>query len=145
MWLRRIDDSGTEFRYELETFYSAPLMLDNWGQTQMFVLYKYYKNNDGEFSLCRSNEKVYVTIETLLSKFVAIDSEVDKTMLDLESFRTNTYAKNLEDSLSPFNLGRVEDVNESSADNDQITNLDNNAVLNAATNVYAPEEHKFVN
>jgi hypothetical protein len=52
MWLRRIDDSGEEFRYELETFFSAPLMFDNCGRlekTQMFVLYKYWKNNDGEF------------------------------------------------------------------------------------------------
>lgn len=136
MWLRRIDDSGEEFRYELETFFSAPLMFDNCGRlekTQMFVLYKYWKNNDGEFQLCKSDEKVYVTIETLLSKFVAIDSAVDKTIQDLENFKTNIYAKNLEDSLSPFNLGCIVDVSKPSADlanccpeaNNQITNLDN--------------------
>ncbi len=49
MWLRRIDDSGTEFRFELDSFYSVPLMLDDCGQTQMFALYKYWKDNNGEF------------------------------------------------------------------------------------------------
>jgi len=76
--------------------------------------------------LCKSNEKVYVTIETLLSKFVAIDSTVDKQIMALQNFITNVRAKNLEDVLAPFNLGSVENVNESSADNNQITNLDSN-------------------
>ena len=76
--------------------------------------------------MCKSNEKVYVTIETLLSKFVAIDSTVDKQIMALQNFITNVRAKNLEDVLAPFNLGSVENVNESSADNNQITNLDSN-------------------
>lgn len=49
MWLRRIDDSGAEFRFELDSFYSAPLMLDDCSQTQIFALYKYWKDNNGEF------------------------------------------------------------------------------------------------
>lgn len=76
--------------------------------------------------MCKSNEKVYVTIETLLSQFVAIDSTVDKQITALQNFITNVRAKNLEDVLAPFNLGRVENVDESSTDNDQITNLDSN-------------------
>ena len=126
MWLRRINDNGKEFRYELETFYSASLMLDDCSQTQMFVLYKYWKDNNGEFQLCKSNEKTYVTIETLLSQFVAIDSKVDKQIIELQNFKTNVQAKNLEDSLTPFNFGCVEDISEPSADNNQIINLDSN-------------------
>lgn len=118
MWLRRIedtrsiyDDSGEEFRYELETFYSAPLMFENCGhfeQTQIFVLYKYYKNNNGEFELCKSNEKVYVTIETLLSNFVVIDSKVDVVLKDLTSFKKDFYAKNLEESIAPFIMDKTD-------------------------------------
>ena len=130
MWLRRINDSGVEFRYELETFYTAPLMLDDGGQTQCFVVYKYWKDNNGEFKLCRSNEKVYVTIETLLSQFVKIDSPVDNTIKSLQEFKSNIQAKNLEDSLTPFVLNKSEESNNTTLDptcldeEKAITNLD---------------------
>lgn len=110
MWLRRINSDGNEFRYELETFYSVPLMLDDGSNTTCFVLYKYWKDNNGEFKLCRSNEKVFVTIETLLSEFVQIDSHVDKELNALQEFKRNIQAKNLEDSLAPFCVGGVEEV-----------------------------------
>jgi hypothetical protein len=126
MWLRRINDSGNEFRYELETFYTAPLLMDDFMQTQMFPLLKYWKNNNGEFQLCKCNEKVYVTVEMLLSNFVAIDSNVDKKIKDLEQFKQNVQANNLENSLKPFVLGDVENVPTDDANiTQQVTNLDN--------------------
>ena len=127
MWLRRIDTDGSEFRYELEDFYTAPLMTGKGQYTQMFVVYCYYKNNDGEFKLCKYNEKVYVTIETLLSMFVAIDSEVDEKIKDLQEFKKNVQAQNLEESLAPFTLGCVEESNNVCAD---CANLDKNKTVN---------------
>ena len=126
MWLRIINDSGNEFRYELETFYAAPLLNDDFTQTQMFPLLKYWKNNDGEFQLCRCNEKIYVTVETLLNNFIAIDSNVDKKIKDLDAFKQNVQSNNLEGSLKPFVLGDVTYVS-TNASNDvpQVTNLDN--------------------
>lgn len=127
MWLRRIDSDGSEFRYELEDFYTATLMTGKGQQTQMFVIYKYYKNNDGEFKLCKCNEKVYVTIEMLLSAFVVIDSEIDKKIKDLQEFKKNAQAQNLEKSLAPFTLGCVEESNNVFAD---CANLDKNTTVN---------------
>lgn len=109
MWLRRINDYSNEFRYELESSYSAPLMQADGSKTQIFVLYCYYKNNDGEFRLMRTDDKIHVTIETLLSEFVAIDSKMDKTITELQDFKCNTQAKNLEDSLKPFCFDFVEE------------------------------------
>ncbi len=124
MWLRRIDQDGSEFRYELDDCYAAPLMTEKGHQTQMFVVCKYFKNNDGEFQLCRCNEKVYVTIEMLLSTFVAIDSEVDEKIKDLQKFKKDVQSKNLEESLAPFTLNRVEEHNVTD-NGETITNLDN--------------------
>ena len=112
MWLRKINDNSNEFRYELETFYSAPLMQEDGSKTQMFVLYCYYKNNDGEFKLVRTDDKIYVTIETLLSEFVVIDSKIDKTITELQGFKRNAQAKNLEDSLKPFCFNSVEETSD---------------------------------
>ena len=109
MWLRRFNGNGDEFRYKLETFDATPLMLDNGGQTMCFHLYKYFKNNNGEFVLCKSNEDVLVTIETLLSTFVAIDSPMDNNIKSLQEFRQNTWGEKLSESLSPFYLGGIEE------------------------------------
>jgi hypothetical protein len=54
------------------------MMNEDGSITTAFVLYKYWRNNDGEFEMCSSNNKVVVSLETLMSRFVEIDSELDK-------------------------------------------------------------------
>lgn len=110
MWLRRIDSDGLEFRYELETYDSQSLMLPDGGQTQIFLVYKYYKDNNGEFQRCSHNSKVYVTIETLLSSFILIDSPIDEKLIKLNKFKLDTYSKKLEESLKPFCFNKTEEV-----------------------------------
>ena len=118
MWLKKINqgDNGYEFRYELQTFYTEPLMLADGSQTQCFMMYKYWRDNNGEFQLCKSDAKILVSIETLLSQFIQIDSQVDNTLKNLQEFKDNTQAKNLEDSLAPFYLGDTQEINGNNLD-----------------------------
>ena len=44
-----------------------------------------------------------------MSKFILIDSDVDKTITELRKFKHETQAKVLEESLKPFVLGSVEE------------------------------------
>ena len=102
MWFRSINDSGSEFRYALEDWYTIAVLLEDGFCTQCFPAYKYYKNNSGEWEMCKSNNKIYVPIKTLMSDFVMIDSNVEKSITELQNFKRETQAKNLEDSLRPF-------------------------------------------
>lgn len=109
MCLRNINDGGTEFRYEIEDWYTIPVLLENGFCTQCFPAYKYYKNNSGEWEMCKANNKVYIPLKTLMSKFVMIDSDIDKTLIALQDFKRNTQAKNLEASLKPFVFSATEE------------------------------------
>lgn len=102
MWLRKINDSGEEFRYDLQNNYTAEIALADGTYTQGFLVIKYWKNNDGEFQRCVDNSSMYVPIETLLSQFILIGSNVDNELKTLGDFKKQYYDNNLEDSLKPF-------------------------------------------
>lgn len=113
MWLKRYKDTGDEFRYELDPSFTAPVMIngtENIMHTSAFVLYKYWKDNNGEWRMCRSNEKVYATIETILQNFVVVDSKIDKYIKELTEYKKRIQAKTLEDSLSSFILNKTEEI-----------------------------------
>lgn len=102
MWLRRINDSGEEFRYELIDGNIYDLMLEDGSCTKAIMVVKYWKNNDGKFQRVAYKSSMYVSMNVLLSQFVLIDSNVDKELKDLGDFKNNTYAKRLDESLKPF-------------------------------------------
>lgn len=102
MWLRRLNDSGEEFRYELQDYDTVEIVLEDGTHTQGFLVIKYWKNNNGEFQRCTNNSCMYISTKALLSYFVLIDSDIDYKLNSLQDFKENVYAKNLDESLKPF-------------------------------------------
>lgn len=109
MIFRAINDSGSVFRYELEDWYTIPVMMEDGFTTHCFPAYKYYKNDNGEWEMCKNNNKVYMPIKTLMNNFIMVDSNVDKTITELRDFKCKVQEENLEKSLKPFVLGSAEE------------------------------------
>jgi len=110
MWLREINNNGMEFRYEVDDQFTIPVLLEDGSCTQCFPVYKYYKNNSGEWEMLKSNYKVYMSLKTLMSQFVLIDSPTDNIIKELQNFKQNIQAKALEDSIAPFYVGSTQDL-----------------------------------
>lgn len=122
MWVKRLNSTDEIFRYEVDKSYCIEMMNEDESITTAFVLYKYWCNNDGEFEMCKSNYKMIVSLETLMSKFVEIDSEIDKELTELREFKRETMAEKLERVISPFTTSEKECS--VASENRDVTNLD---------------------
>ena len=102
MWLRRINDGGEEFRYELQDYDAVEFVLEDGTHTQGFLVIKYWRNNNGEFQRCSEKSYMYISTKALLSQFVLIDSKIDDELKSLQDFKNSVYAERLDKSLKPF-------------------------------------------
>lgn len=105
MWIKRLNSTEGLFRYEVDKSNRIEMMNEDESITTAFVLYKYWRNNDGEFEICKSNYRMIVSLETLMSKFVEIDSEIDKELTELREFKHKADEEKLDACLSPFYVG----------------------------------------
>lgn len=121
MWVKRLNE-GDQFRYDVQKYSRIEMMNEDGSITTAFVLYKYWRNNDGEFEMCSSNYKMIVSLETLMSRFVEIDSELDKEITELREFKHKTDEEKLDACLSPFYVGGNDVV--CASENETVTNLD---------------------
>jgi hypothetical protein len=76
-----------KFKYEVTfPYYTDSVELVDGSRIPTVLLTCYYKNNEGEWERCRTNASKYVTVDALLSNYVAIDSPVYKHIIDSNSF-----------------------------------------------------------
>ena len=122
MWVKRLNRTEDFFRYEVDKSNRIEMMNEDESVTTAFVLYKYWRNNDGEFEMCKSNYRMIVSLETLMSKFVEIDSEIDKELTELREFKRKVDEERLDACLSPFYVGKTEEIN--TDESVYVTNLD---------------------
>ena len=124
MWVREINGLKNEewHRYEVNLMFPEHLVLqDEDGglrETTIFRAYKHWRDNNGEWRRCGDSE-VFITAESLMNKFIAVDSDAEKALLNLMEYKRSVQEKNLEESLTPFCLNEAEEVS-----GDGITNLD---------------------
>lgn len=72
-----------EFKYEVTfPYYTESVELVDGSRIPTVLLTRYYKNNEGEWERCGTNACKYVTVDALLSNYVAIDSAVYKHIID---------------------------------------------------------------
>ena len=126
MWVREINGLKNEewHRYEVSLMFPEHLLLqDEDGvlrETTIFRAYKHWRDNDGKWRRCGDSE-VFITAESLMNKFIAVDSDAEKALLNLIEYKRNVQEKNLEESLTPFCLNAAIDIE---SDNEAVTNLD---------------------
>lgn len=122
MWVKRLNSEGDFFRYEVQKCNSIEMMNEDESITTAFVLYKYWRNNNDEFKMCSSNYKMVVSLETLMSKFVEVDSELDKEITELKEFKHKVEEEKMDAYLSRFYVGGNDVV--CTSENETVTNLD---------------------
>ena len=72
-----------EFKYEVTfPYYIESVELVDGSRIPTVLLTRYYKNNEDEWERCGTNACKYVTVDALLSNYVAIDSPVYKRIID---------------------------------------------------------------
>ena len=105
MWLRRIDHKNLnpvvrsgDIRYRLEwAEYPKLIMKDDGTETAAFVITDWYENNAGEWQRRWPHLDIIVSIETLLSEFVAEDSKNNEYIKELEQFKKDAQERALEE------------------------------------------------
>ena len=105
MWLRRIDHKNInpvlragDIRYRLEWAEYPKLMLKEDGtETAAFVITDWFENNAGEWQRRWPHLDIIVSIETLLSEFVAEDSKNNEYIKELEQFKKDAQERALEE------------------------------------------------
>lgn len=122
MWLRKLayngerlfkDVFGEDFNGEPEIKY---LLYDECSQslqtgdefTTVYTLQRYWKTNEGEWKPCVGGTTL-VTLETLLSNYVLIDSKLEKGIKDLQHYKIKKEEENLE-QLDKFTVRNTEEV-----------------------------------
>lgn len=72
------------------------------------LLHRYWRSDDG-WEICSSNYEVYVSLETLMSKFILVDSPIDEQLKSLSDFKNKIQQEKLDESLAPFQLRSIEE------------------------------------
>lgn len=92
-----------EFKYEVTfPYYTESVELVDGSRIPTVLLTRYYKNNEGEWERCGTNACKYVTVDALLSNYVAIDSPVYKHIIDSNSLVKRYRYEKLNDALKPY-------------------------------------------
>ena len=120
MWVKRLSDNRAvdEVKYEVHTRYSSSLIQTGGDRTVLFSIYRYYKDNNGEWQLC--GDSSHITLETLMSDFVLIDSPIEKELTDLIEYKKQSQQRNLE-FLDRFSFNDLVDIE---SDDESVANLD---------------------
>ena len=90
MWVKRLSDTSRiadEIKYEVCTRYSSHLVYTGGDRETLLTIQRYYKDNDGNWQFY--GDTGHVTVETLMSDFVLIDSPVEKEIQQLREFKGN--------------------------------------------------------
>lgn len=92
-----------EFKYEVTFGYNTELVeLINDSVVPMVLLTRYYKNNEGEWERCGVSATRYITMDALLSNYVAIDSPVYKRIIESNDLIKQFRCEKLNDALKPY-------------------------------------------
>ena len=120
MWVKRLSDNRTvdEIKYEVHTCYSSSLIQTGGDRTVLFSIYRYYKDNNGEWQLC--GDSSHITLETLMSDFVLIDSPIEKELTNLMEYKKQIQQKNLQ-FLDQWSFADPVDIE---SDGESVANLD---------------------
>lgn len=120
MWVKRLSDNRAvdEIKYEVHTRYSSNLIQTGGDRTVLFSIYRYYKDNNGEWQLC--GDSSHITLETLMSDFVLIDSPIEKELTNLIEYKKQSQQRNLE-FLDRFSFNDLVDIE---SDDESVANLD---------------------
>lgn len=78
MWMHKIG-TPDETRYVLYPM-GTKVIVDTDETEHLFLLIRYWKNNEGEFERCKTDPMRYITTSALLKDYVLIDSNVDKVL-----------------------------------------------------------------
>lgn len=92
-----------EFKYEVTfPYYTDSVELVDGSRIPTVLLTRYYKNNEGEWERCTTNASKFVTVDALLSNYVAIDSPVYKHIMDSNSIVKQYRYEKLNDTLKVY-------------------------------------------
>lgn len=92
-----------EFKYEVTfQYYAKSVELIDGDIVPMVLLTRYFKNNEGEWERCEINGYKYVTIDALMTNYVAIDSPVYKRIIDSNDLIKQFRYEKLNDVLKPY-------------------------------------------
>ena len=92
-----------EFKYEVTfPYYTESVELVDGSRIPTVLLTRYYKNNEGEWERCEINGCKYVTVDALLSNYVAIDSPVYKRIIDSNDLIKRYRYEKLNDTLKLY-------------------------------------------
>lgn len=94
---------NVEFKYEVTfPYFTESVELVDGSSIPTVLLTRYYKNNEGEWERCGTNACKYVTVDALLSNYVAIDSPVYKRIIDSNDLIKQFRYEKLNDALKPY-------------------------------------------
>lgn len=134
MWLRRINserlcedvfgpsfNSDIEHRYELYDAHAQTIQIGD-KYTTVYSIRQFWKNNDGEWKPC-AGDGILVTLETLLSNYMLIDSRIEKGVKSLVDYKLQKEEENLK-QLDKFIVRDTETVTTTVTGEPTCTNMD---------------------
>lgn len=106
IWVKDIQDiDNEEFMYLVDT--KDYIYLKNtdecyWKNTIAFNIKRFYKDNNGVFTVCGNQDFVYVPVDVLFSQYVQVDSKIDNYIKELIQYKNNAVEQNLNGILAPI-------------------------------------------
>lgn len=129
-------------RYDVNLMYPSKLLIgDEDGvlkEVTVFSARRYWRDNKGDWKPCLTNTELFITAETLMNKFVAIDSDIENNLQKLIDFKKQTQEKNLQ-YLDQFSFNDKVDVE---SNDELVTNLDVVNNLDVIDNTFVPSAEK---